>query len=135
MVNVEEFSKKLIQIMEYHDLSASAFADKINVQRSSISHLLSGRNKPSLDFILKVLNEFTDVKWEWLLNDKGNYPSENNEAPNLFTQTEKDKNPEIKKTTQIRDDESLHLKFDNSIEQIVIFYSDGTFKNYLSSNK
>lgn len=135
MVNIEEFSKKLIQIMEYHDLSASAFADKINVQRSSISHLLSGRNKPSLDFILKVLNEFTDVKWEWLLNDKGNYPSENNETPNLFTQTEKDKNPKIKKTTQIRDDESLHLKYDNSIEQIVIFYSDGTFKNYLSSNK
>lgn len=135
MVNIEEFSKKLIQIMEYHDLSASAFADKINVQRSSISHLLSGRNKPSLDFILKVLNEFTDVKWEWLLNDKGSYPSEDNKTPNLFTQVEKDKDSDIKKTPQIKDDESLHLKFDNSIDQIVIFYSDGTFKNYLSANK
>ena len=37
------------------------FADEIDVQRSSISHLLSGRNKPSLDFVLKVLSKFDAV--------------------------------------------------------------------------
>ena len=58
MINDSEFSKRLKLVMEYYQLSASAFADKIGVQRSSISHLLSGRNKPSLDFVLKVIKEF-----------------------------------------------------------------------------
>ena len=48
-------------IFEYYGLTASLFADKINVQRSSISHLLSGRNKPSLDFILKVIENFPEA--------------------------------------------------------------------------
>ncbi|PZQ78296.1 MAG: XRE family transcriptional regulator, partial [Flavobacterium johnsoniae] len=51
MVNTEDFIKRLEKILDYYNLTASSFADKIGVQRSSISHLLSGRNKPSLDFI------------------------------------------------------------------------------------
>jgi transcriptional regulator with XRE-family HTH domain len=46
------------------------FADKIGVQRSSLSHLLSGRNKPSLDFILKILDVFPDVDLYWMINGK-----------------------------------------------------------------
>ena len=55
MVNIEDFIKRLEKILDYYSLTASSFADKIGVQRSSMSHLLSGRNKPSLDFILKIL--------------------------------------------------------------------------------
>ena len=53
--------------MKLNNLSASAFADKIEVQRSSISHILSGRNKPSLEFIQKVLTAFPKVSSDWLL--------------------------------------------------------------------
>src|SRR5210317_2151913 len=74
MINNSEFAGRLRKIMEYHQLSASAFADAIGVQRSSISHLLSGRNKPSLDFVLKVVREFPEVNLYWLLNGKGNFP-------------------------------------------------------------
>ena len=56
MVNTDDFIKRLELILEYYGLNASAFADKIGVQRSSLSHLLSGRNKPSLDFILKIMD-------------------------------------------------------------------------------
>jgi transcriptional regulator with XRE-family HTH domain len=49
------------------------FADKIGVQRSSLSHLLSGRNKPSLDFILKILDVFPDVDLYWMINGKGSF--------------------------------------------------------------
>ena len=62
MINTDHFVKRLETIFEYYGLTASLFADKINVQRSSISHLLSGRNKPSLDFILKVIENFPEVK-------------------------------------------------------------------------
>ena len=74
MINNLDFAHRLNKVMDYYQLSAAAFADKINVQRSSISHLLSGRNKPSLDFVLKVLEEFTDVELYWLLNGKGSFP-------------------------------------------------------------
>jgi hypothetical protein len=40
------------------------------VQRSSLSHLLSGRNKPSLDFILKIVDVFPDVDLYWILNGR-----------------------------------------------------------------
>ena len=61
MVNSADFVYRVNKIMGYYQLSPSAFADKIKVQRSSISHLLSGRNKPSLDFVLKVVKEFDSV--------------------------------------------------------------------------
>ncbi|MGB1270375.1 MAG: helix-turn-helix domain-containing protein, partial [Flavobacteriaceae bacterium] len=48
-----EFTNRLQKLLDYYDLSASGFATKIGVQRSSISHVLSGRNKPSLDFVMK----------------------------------------------------------------------------------
>jgi antitoxin component HigA of HigAB toxin-antitoxin module len=59
--------------LDYYGLNASAFADKIGVQRSSLSHLLSGRNKPSLDFI-KILDVFPDVDLYWMINGKGSFP-------------------------------------------------------------
>ncbi|MDX1316792.1 MAG: helix-turn-helix transcriptional regulator, partial [Xanthomarina gelatinilytica] len=68
MINNEEFSKRLQKVMDYYNESASSFAEKIGVQRSSISHILSGRNKPSLDFVLKVLSSFPEVELYWLLN-------------------------------------------------------------------
>ena len=46
--------QRIQDIMEQRQFSASAFAEKIGVQRSSISHLLSGRNKPSLDLLVKI---------------------------------------------------------------------------------
>ena len=58
-------------IMTAKNLAPSAFADVIGVQRSAISHLLSGRNNPSLDFIQKILRKFPEISSEWLLTGKG----------------------------------------------------------------
>ena len=74
MINSTEFAERLKKVMDYYQLSPSAFADKIQVQRSSISHLLSGRNKPSLDFVLKVIKVFDEIELYWLLNGKGEFP-------------------------------------------------------------
>lgn len=131
MINNLEFGKRLVIIMDYFQLSASAFADRINVQRSSISHLLSGRNRPSLDFVMKVVKEFEDVELYWLLNGKGTFP--NNPSPisnNIDDAIEKNKladntgAPGIKQLTAI--------STDKIIERIVFFYKDGSFKEYSS---
>lgn len=101
--------------MEYYSISASGLADKISVQRSSISHILSGRNKPSLEFVMKVLSSFPEVDLYWLLNGKGDFPKE----LNLVIA------PEVNTTTK-----EEPMVTDSDIERIVIFYKDGSFKDF-----
>jgi transcriptional regulator with XRE-family HTH domain len=63
--------ERVKKIIERKGSNSSQFAEEIGVQRSSISHILSGRNKPSLDFILKILEHFPDIDTNWLLFGKG----------------------------------------------------------------
>lgn len=62
---------RISKVIEYSGLTSSEFADKVDVQRSSISHITSGRNKPSLDFLMKVKEHFPQLQWEWLINGDG----------------------------------------------------------------
>lgn len=62
---------RISKIIDYSELSSSEFADKVNVQRSSISHITSGRNKPSLDFLVKVKEHFPELEWDWLITGEG----------------------------------------------------------------
>ena len=118
MVNNIDFTNRLKKVLEHYELSASLFADKIGVQRSSISHILSGRNKPSLDFILKVTNTFSEVDIYWLLNGKGVFPKKDNvvkaekSEPSLFNEI------------------APNLSNQKKINRIVVFYNDGTFDEY-----
>jgi DNA-binding XRE family transcriptional regulator len=57
-------------VMSEFNLTSKEFAEKIGVQRSSISHIVSGRNKPSLDFIVKLTTTFPDLNSKWLLHGK-----------------------------------------------------------------
>lgn len=157
MVNTDDFIKRLEILLDYYSLSASVFADKIGVQRSSLSHLLSGRNKPSLDFILKIIEVFPDVDLYWILNGKGTFPksevktetnietptplntigiTENKieEVPNLFSEKVVDTINVLEENflnnfsnTQI----SSTQKNESEIDRIVVFYKNGTFKNYV----
>lgn len=124
MINNEDFAKRLKKVMDHYGESASSFAEKIGVQRSSISHILSGRNKPSLEFILKILSSFPEVELYWLLNGKGEFPSNQNQ---ISIQSETSNLKIEEKTEQKIKHET---KTDKSIERIVIFYSDGSFKNF-----
>lgn len=160
MVNLDDFIKRLETIFEYYGLSASGFADKIGVQRSSLSHLLSGRNKPSLDFIMKIAEVFPEVDLYWILNGKGNFPKSDSIekeilisdlTPSLFSEnkTEEVKSenqpdlfstePTVEKNRVNETSEENFsntrnfetLKKDSDIDRIVVFYKNGTFKNYL----
>nr|WP_321247582.1 helix-turn-helix transcriptional regulator [uncultured Psychroserpens sp.] len=132
MINNEEFTKRLQKVIDFYGESASSFAEKIGVQRSSISHILSGRNKPSLDFVLKVLSSFPEVELYWLMNGKGHFPVQKN-------QNEKTEIPKAKKKLSANPESnsqilSTSISEDKSIERIVIFYKDGTFKNFEHSS-
>jgi transcriptional regulator with XRE-family HTH domain len=63
--------ERLLQLLDLEHLSPSKFADIIGVQRSSVSHVLSGRNKPSFDFLQKTLKAFPGLKADWLILGEG----------------------------------------------------------------
>ena len=122
MVNNTKFAERLKKVLDYYHVSAAAFADEINVQRSSISHLLSGRNRPSLDFVLKVLDKYDTVDLYWLMNGKGSFPKK----PSSSTPAP----PSSEKIKEL--DKKVESFSEKEIESIVIFYKDGSFKNYKS---
>lgn len=130
MVNSEDFIKRLEFILDYYSLSASGFADKIGVQRSSLSHLLSGRNKPSLDFILKILEFFPEVDLYWILNGQGSFPKNEAEKRPLppSPNNEKNNTEDLKKT--ISKEINFPISNEDEIEKIVIFYTNGKFKEF-----
>lgn len=119
MINSSEFTSRLQKVIDFYDETASSFAEKIGVQRSSISHILSGRNKPSLDFVMKILQAYPDVELYWLLNGKGNFPKSDNSPSSTSPKLE------FPKATP---DQTIQT--DSEIEKIVIFFKDGTFKSY-----
>ena len=156
MVNIEDFIKRLEIILEYYSLNASSFADKIGVQRSSLSHLLSGRNKPSLDFILKILDVFPDVDLYWILNGKGNFPKKSEQldknensveqvakqniptpstpetiSQNLFSEIKTPPVIPALETNKIENQNSTEESNSDAIDKIVVFYKNGTFKSYV----
>ena len=136
MLNSKDFSKRLEKIIDFYGLTASALAEEIDFNRSTISHLVSGRNKPSLEFVMKLLQKFPELDMDWLVLGKGTFPSgavskavENNskhkplspstKSPDLFSEIIKgsDMNSAFKSNSQ-------------KIERIAIFFTDGTFKVY-----
>ena len=142
-MNSEDIIAKLESIFTELNITPSMFADQIGVQRSSISHLLSGRNKPSLDLVLKIINAFPQIDLYWLLGQK-----ELEEKINLTAQpshstpsktAEKIKNDELKKS--IKTEEKIEMKKEiatsniSEVEKIVVFYRDGTFAEYAPREK
>ncbi|QQX76101.1 MULTISPECIES: helix-turn-helix domain-containing protein [Aequorivita] len=136
MVNTSDFTKRLEKILEYFNLSAAAFAEEIDFNRSTISHLLSGRNKPSLEFVMKLCQKFPEVDMDWLLFGKGSFPtlSEKNDAKTVIEnkQTIEKEPPSLFSEAYVTDKPKAANFNENKkeIERIVIFYKDGTFNTY-----
>ncbi len=117
MVNSDPFISRMETILEHYGLSAAAFAGKLGVQRSGISHLLSGRNKPSMDFVLKLTATFPEVDLYWLLNGKGGFPAPADEQAS-GQENKKERTVLPTRTTDVE------------IDRIIIFYKDGSFETY-----
>tara|TARA_R110002050_G_scaffold41657_4_gene100822 strand:+ start:249 stop:662 length:414 start_codon:yes stop_codon:yes gene_type:complete len=135
MVNSSDFTKRLQKILDYYSLSAASFAEEINFNRSTISHLLSGRNKPSLEFVMKLYQKFPEVDMDWLLFGKGNFPSTLQTNP---TEVKNKPGSPEKKPIDLFSSETISeapkrqpiIPSDKQIDKIVFFYTDGTFNVY-----
>jgi DNA-binding XRE family transcriptional regulator len=102
---------RIQNIIDKYGLSSNAFAKEIDVNRSTISHILSGRNKPSIEVLQKILKRFPDVSANWLLLGQGAI-----DDANLASSSQVPKENTIEKV--------------KSIDKIVVFYSDNSFEEY-----
>jgi len=152
-----KFSKQLQKIMHHFGLSTTELADKILVPKATISHLISERNKPSLEFIMKLHTTFPTLNLEWLIYEKEPflvteiYPKSIekdqietlvlNEISEVETVNEienKDQSENEKEEIEpkninqnITENPKNILSFQSKeIDCIVIFYNDGSFKKY-----
>jgi transcriptional regulator with XRE-family HTH domain len=150
MVDSADFSKRLQKIMDRNDLNASSFAERIHVGRSSISHILSGRNKPSLDFVINTVKEFPDVDLYWLLNGNGTYPktelpqvsSPTSSNPTSIPQDKKDE-LSLSESTKTKsqdlfstaENEKPNFKIKSvegkNIQKVILLYNDGSFEYFI----
>ena len=111
---MDTINKRIEVVINSHNLTASSFADQIGVQRSSVSHILSGRNKPSITFIQKVVSNFPKVDAQWLITGK-------QQIKNSEKTIEADKTDQKTVSSTVKNKE---------IEKIVVFYTDKTFDSY-----
>jgi transcriptional regulator with XRE-family HTH domain len=138
--------ERLIEFLRTENKSAAQLADEIGVQPSGISHILSGRNKPSLDFVIKMIEKYPYLSIDWLLFGKGgmfrdqaerdifSIPSDDQgETKTIVKPVNKASTDEISAKKQ-----SIELKGekdDREIEKIVWFYNDGTFRQFTTGSE
>lgn len=146
--------ERILMIMEKEGLTSSRFAEAIGIQRSAMSHIISGRNNPSLDVVTKILERFPYIDSDWLLLGKGNMCKSNeNEIsdPTLFDEnsinpprvqmeTEYRKETGVQKSVynnKLPEKEKIILqeKSAKNISKIMVFYSDNTFDTFIPEKK
>jgi transcriptional regulator with XRE-family HTH domain len=110
--------KRLQKIIEEQGLSLNAFAQEIGVNRSTVSHILTGRNKPSVEVLQKILKRFPDLSSDWLLLGRGGM----HERHALATSPA---GPSVVASAPVKEEKK--------IEKVVVFYTDHTFEEYKRS--
>lgn len=131
---------RIHRLIGSENLTPTKFADIIGVQRSAISHILSGRNKPSFDLIQRILTKFPRVNAEWLIVGKGEM-YKTIVQQRLFDVDIKPAETKVEINQPILNQESTVIApspkvvenrvNDSSIERIIIFYKDKSFKEYV----
>ena len=142
--------ERIEKFLRLEGISSAKFADELGIQRSSVSHILSGRNNPSLELIQKLLKRYDKINSDWLVLGKGEmYRSDKNvsnlslfdtvQAESLTIKPIVEEIPEQKapiidsNTNTHRQIEVFEEKLDKKVNKIVIFYTDKTFEEYSPS--
>ena len=138
-------NERLAIFLKAEQLSPAQFADLMGIQRSGVSHLMAGRNKPGFDFFSAFLQKFPAVNIEWLISGRGKMYKDM-ETPSLFPDQVVSPEPKkmtyeevLKETsidfvterTQIPSAPPTKIPEPRHIEKIVILYNDGTFSDFV----
>lgn len=136
---------RLKQFLSVQNITQAQFADNINVVRASVSHVLSGRNNPSYDFIKAIMQKYPYLNIEWLIFGKGKMYKDYNDS--LFADEENSPEPQIsdpvesplecntarKETTTLEETSEIVVK-QRKVSKIIILYDDGTYQEINEKN-
>jgi len=146
---------RIQQIIQTKGLSSSQFADLIKVKRANVSHILTGRNKPSLDFITKILTSYPDINSDWLLFGKGIMEGDlelefdttsiveepiSGNSPKMFSTKSKQVEYHKPKKTTTEEDSINKIKPEKTksknklATKVIVLYSDNSFDEFKPSS-
>ena len=145
--------ERIRQIMENENLTPAKFADRLQINRANISHILNGRNNPSLDVVTKILSGMPYINTEWLINGTGqmykdgfdmdSIPKEHDLFHQSPATTPQEKETVVKsegidvnkpeKNIQVIENKIIDAQKNNDkkIRQIIIYYNDSTFETFV----
>lgn len=153
---------RIRKFLEYKGISPSELADSIGVQRSNVTHVLKARNKPSFQFIEKMLQIYPELNAKWLLLGTGNMVENQVKNRSLFDQQpepdvkpavtpsevfkkpseknpdpvkliEKEEIPVAEKKIQQNEVQDQFFSSEKPVERLIVFFNDQTFKVYYPS--
>jgi transcriptional regulator with XRE-family HTH domain len=155
---MNDLQNRIEILIDKFELQPSAFADKCGIKRPLMSHILSGRNKASLQVVMQILEEFTNVNTDWLIFGNGDMLKDAKITPNNFSESEGSSNSKkdntahfltynnADKSSRQRETEEKELSSlkvsDNPKEvvspplpkqpaQVLLFFEDGTFESFV----
>lgn len=120
-------TERFKQLLSQLNLSASEFADKIGVQRSSVSHVLSGRNKPSIDFLEKILNVFPGIDTTWLITGRVS-ESIKTSGKNVYGNVNEDITDELPQILKNTGKKPPAPSSEEPVAHIIIVYKNNSFR-------
>lgn len=119
----DDIRTRIINFIEKLGMDRSSFANSINVKQATLSHILTGRNDPTLNIILQIHNKYPEVDINWLLYGKGDDPFTPKQQ-NLFGEGAKE---ESTSNVEVREKVVYIEKPQRKISEIRVFYDDQTF--------
>jgi transcriptional regulator with XRE-family HTH domain len=123
--------ERLKELMKQLSVNAADLADRIGVQRSSVSHILNGRNLPSTQFIEKLLNTFPEIDARWLITGHGKpFRHEENPKSDLSSRTEKNLSENVRQKEYQQPDKGILPGSGQKIEKVLFIYQDRSFAEY-----
>lgn len=135
-------NEKIRRFISEKDLTSTKFADEIGVPRPSISHILSDRNKPSLEIVQKMYRRYPELGFNWFLEEEETTTKTNTQTPNSQTVTStkrpeyspresnERKLPELNLTQQNLNPAILSNFSNGSIARIMVVFTDGTIQEF-----
>ncbi|MDR1724400.1 MAG: helix-turn-helix domain-containing protein [Tannerella sp.] len=160
----DERKERIVMIMNEADMNPTQFSNAIGVQRAALSHIMAGRNNPSLDVVTKILKRFDSISTDWLLFGKGEMKRDRRHSPtppvhDLFSQhpvastlreahvadktAVKDEKIEVKAVEnvmpagEIAENKPVAEKIipAKTIDKLLIFYSDNTYETFVTEKQ
>ncbi len=151
--------ERLIELMELLHLTPTQFANAIDVQRATLQHILSGRNEPSLKFMMAIHRAYPDIELEWLLEGKGSaipqlqdnkpqepdypilpgmenafFPADVRKTTEFSNLRQEENVPKQRKKRNNKDDtlisDPVFSTSQKAIKEVVVFFEDGTYQKF-----